>query len=123
LERRGVTRAWLSLDEHDNDPRVLVAHLLAALDHALPGDVAAAERALHGGSDIHATVIPLAVNALAEREARLAVVLDDYHLISSPACHRVTMGLIDALPSGVAVVVASRTPPPLRLARRRAAGT
>lgn len=124
LERSSVEHAWLSLDAHDNDPRWFATRLLAALDRALPGRLEAAERALHSGSDPRETVIPLAVNALAERTGRrLAIVLDDYHLISNAACHGLARDLVDALPGGVGVVVASRTTPPLRLGRRRAAGT
>jgi LuxR family maltose regulon positive regulatory protein len=124
LEYSDVEHAWLSLDAHDNDPRWFAARLLAALDRALPGQLEASERALHAGSDLGDTVIPLAVNALAERSGkRLAMVLEDYHLISDKGCHRLTRELIDALPAGVGVIVTSRTTPPLRLGRRRAAGT
>lgn len=124
LQQSGVPHAWLSLDANDNDPRWFAARLLAALDCALPGGVGDAQRALQGGSDLGATVIPLAANALAERPGeRFVVVFDDYHLISDSGCHSVTRDLIDALPPGVGVVVATRATPPLRLGRRRAAGT
>jgi LuxR family maltose regulon positive regulatory protein len=125
LRWSGVTHAWLTLDGNDNDPRRFAARLLAALERALPGQVEAAERALNAGSDLGATVVPLTVNALVERPGRrqpLVIVLDDYHLISERACHRLTRGLVDALPKGVGVVIATRTAPPLRLGRRRAAG-
>jgi LuxR family transcriptional regulator, maltose regulon positive regulatory protein len=123
LEHSSVEHAWLSLDAHDNDPRWLIARLLAALDRALPAQFEAAERALQGGLDLAVSVIPLIVNALAERDGdRLAIVLDDYHLITDGACHEAISELIDDLPAGVSVIVASRTSPPLRLGRRRAAG-
>jgi DNA-binding CsgD family transcriptional regulator len=124
LERSTIEHAWLSLDAHDNDPRWFAARLLAALDRALSGRFEASERALQAGSDLGGTVIPLTVNALAARSGgRLAIVLDDFHLISDERCHAVTQDLIDALPDRVSVVVSSRTAPPLRLGRRRAAGT
>jgi ATP/maltotriose-dependent transcriptional regulator MalT len=124
LERSRIEHAWLSLDAHDNDPRWFAARLLAAFDRALPGRFEAPERALQAGSDLGGTVIPLAVNVLTDRSGeRLAIVLDDYHLISDETCHEMTQDLIDALPAGVCVVVSSRTAPPLRLGRRRAAGT
>jgi LuxR family maltose regulon positive regulatory protein len=124
LEHARIEHAWLSLDPHDNDPRWFAARLLASLDRVLPGRFDAAERALEGGLDLRATVVPLIVNVLAERAGgRLAIVLDDYHLITDPACHELASDLVDALPAGVSVIVASRTLPPLRLGRRRAAGT
>jgi ATP/maltotriose-dependent transcriptional regulator MalT len=126
LQRSGVAHAWLSLDASDNDPRWFAVRLLDALERALPGQVDEAKRALDAGSDLGATVIPLAGDALAERAGdgrELAIVLDDYHLISDRDCHEVTRDLIDVLPAGVGVVIATRTAPPLRLGRRRAAGT
>jgi ATP/maltotriose-dependent transcriptional regulator MalT len=124
LERSRIAHAWLSLDAHDNDPRWFAARLLAAFDRALPDRFEAPERALQAGSDLGGTVIPLAVNVLAARSGeRLAIVLDDYHLISDKRCHEMTQDLIDALPAEVSIVVSSRTAPPLRLGRRRAAGT
>src|SRR5919198_3700053 len=123
LARSAGQRAWLSLDELDNDPRRLSAHLLAALDRAVPGAMADAQRALAGGSDLHDTVVALAVNALAERAREPAVlVLDDYHCVEHPDCHRLIAGLIDRAPANVRIALSSRTEPPLRLGRRRAAG-
>ena len=123
LETGDVDYAWLLLDPYDNDPNWLAARLLAALDGAMPGQLVDAERAVRAGSDLGATVVPLVVNALAARRDRLMVVLDDYQVLVDSDSHQLTRDLIDALPSTVGVVVASRTVPPLRLARRRAAGT
>ncbi|MDW5593828.1 LuxR C-terminal-related transcriptional regulator [Conexibacter stalactiti] len=117
--------AWLSLDAHDDDPRRLVAHLLAALERVRPGAASEAERALRGGSDLLETVLPLLLDALAHAATPdgLAIVFDDWHLVREPPCQRLLTALIDSLPPRVRVVVASRSAPPLRLARRRAAGT
>jgi LuxR family maltose regulon positive regulatory protein len=124
LARTGARRAWVSLDERDNDVRRLWAHLLAALDLALPGAMHDAQRALAGGSDLHDTVLASAVDALVEHaDGGVVVVVDDYHFIEHPDCHWLLRTLIDRAPPGVRVVVSSRTAPPLRLARRRAAGT
>jgi LuxR family maltose regulon positive regulatory protein len=123
-ESRGV---WVSVDAQDNDPRRLCAHLLTGLDRVWPGALVEAETALVGGSDLVETVVPLTADALAERVSDdgggLTLVLDDYHLVTEQECHRVLTALVDSLPPGVRVVVSSRTVPPLRLGRRRAAGT
>jgi LuxR family maltose regulon positive regulatory protein len=119
-------RAWVSLDELDNDGRRLCAHLLAALDGALPGADAIdeARRALVEGSDLVDTVVPLVAGALAARlRGRLAFVLDDYHVIEHPSCHAFISALIDALPSAARMVLCSRSMPPLRIARRRVLDT
>jgi len=123
LARSGVAHAWLSLDVHDNDVQRFATHLLAALRRPFGGGFEAAALTLRGGSDIVETVIPLVADGLARRAAPLAIVLDDYHAIGAACCHRVVRALVDAAPPGVAVVVASRTAPPLQLARRRLDGT
>jgi LuxR family maltose regulon positive regulatory protein len=48
--------------------------------------------------------------------------LDDFHLITAPAVHEAVVFLIDHLPSHLRLVVASRSEPPLPLARLRAGG-
>jgi LuxR family maltose regulon positive regulatory protein len=118
-------RAWVSLDALDSDPQRLLAHVIAAIEGAVPGATADAGRALNaGGSNLLESVVPLIVDALAERvDERLVVVLDDYHAVESQDCHQLVEGLIDALPPSVGMIVCSRALPPLRIARRRALGT
>lgn len=118
-------RAWVSLGSEDNDPRRLCAHLLAALDRLWPAAVWPAQQAVLAGSDVVETVVPLVAEAI-EREiddGGLVLVLDDYHLVTDGNCHRIVTALVDALPDGARIVVASRTRPRIRFARRRAART
>jgi LuxR family transcriptional regulator, maltose regulon positive regulatory protein len=48
--------------------------------------------------------------------------LDDYHLITNPACHQTLGFFLDHLPTGVRLVLSTRVDPPLPLARMRARG-
>jgi LuxR family transcriptional regulator, maltose regulon positive regulatory protein len=50
------------------------------------------------------------------------LVLDDYHVITTPAVHEALAFLLDHLPPTLHLVVASREDPPLPLARLRARG-
>jgi hypothetical protein len=50
------------------------------------------------------------------------LVLDDYHLIDSQAVHASLRFLLEHLPSGLRLVLTSRSDPPLPLARLRASG-
>ena len=110
----------ISLEDTDNDPQWFAFHLVGSLDRTLEGAAEPALRALHGGSGLRTTVPPLVVELLAERvDGRLAIVLDDYHAIHEQACHGFVRGLVDSAPPTVRVVIASRSPPPLRLARMR----
>lgn len=139
-----VTRgpcAWLSLDEGDDDPRRLWAHLLAAIERARPGATRAAARALWTDADLVRRVVPLTADALSRPAAATAdgdavptgddrpgptpavvLVLDDVHRLRSPASWRLLRGLLDQASPALRVVVSGRTAPPLRTVRRRAAG-
>ncbi len=117
--------AWLSLDAGDNDPVRFWRHEVAALDRAHPG---IGERAgpLLGPpapSSFDALVTAVINELTAEPgEDEVLLVLDDYHLIDSQPVHASLMFLLEHLPPGLRVVLASRSDPPLPLARLRASG-
>ena len=52
----------------------------------------------------------------------MLLVLDDYHLIDTRQVHGSVLFLLEHLPPGLRLVLASRSDPPLPLARLRAAG-
>jgi len=113
--------AWLSLDAADNDPGRFWRHVVAALDGACPG-IGERVGPLLGPpapSSFQGLVTAL-INELASDEAVL--VLDDYHVISAQQVHESLAFLVEHRPAGTIVVLASRTDPPLGLARRRARG-
>jgi LuxR family maltose regulon positive regulatory protein len=63
------------------------------------------------------------VNDLAQAgEDSVLLVLDDYHLIDAPPVHTPLAFLLEHLPPGLRLVLASRSDPPLPLARLRAGG-
>jgi LuxR family transcriptional regulator, maltose regulon positive regulatory protein len=55
-------------------------------------------------------------------EGELLLVLDDYHLIDTQQMHEPLLFLLEHLPPGLHLALASRSDPPLPLARLRAAG-
>ena len=113
LDRRPV--AWLSLDEGDNDPVRFWRHIAAAMDRARPG---VAERAsLLVGDPTSSSFMP-AVTALVNDLAESA----EEHLIHAQHVHRSVVFLLEHLPGSLRLVVASRSDPPLPLARLRARG-
>jgi LuxR family maltose regulon positive regulatory protein len=69
-------------------------------------------------------VVIAVINQLAvvPDEGEVALVLDDYHLIEASAVHDSVTFLLDQLPPGLRLVLASRADPPLPLARLRARG-
>ena len=116
--------AWVSLDQADNDPTRFWSYVMAALEGALSGVGAALLQALQTSQPPPIeTLLALAINALdeaARRQGPLALVLDDYHLIDTPAIHGALTFLLDRLPPQVCLILTSRADPPLPLARWRA---
>ena len=113
--------AWLSLDAGDNDPARFWRHAVAALDRARPGTGERVAPLLGppAPSSFQGLVTAL-INELAADEALL--VLDDYHVIGSAQVHQSLAFLVEHRPAGIDVVLASRSDPPLGLARLRARG-
>ncbi len=121
--RRSV--AWLALDSGDNDPARFWRHAAAALDRVRPG---IAERVVPllgppAPPSFEGLVTGL-VNELAEQPdaGEVLLVLDDYHLIEAQPVHASVTFLLEHLPEGLRVVLASRADPLLPLARLRARG-
>ena len=116
--------AWLSLDAADDDPARFWRHVVAALDRARPGIAERAGPLL--GPPAPASfegLVTALVNDLAQAgEDAVLLVLDDYHLIDAPPVHMPLAFLLEHLPPGLRLVLASRSDPPLPLARLRAGG-
>ena len=117
--------AWLSLDAADNDPVRFWRHTVAALDRARPG-IAERVGPLLGppAPPSFEGLVTALINDLAAQpgDGEVLLVLDDYHLIDAQPVH-VSLGfLLEHLPRGLHLVLASRADPPLPLARLRAGG-
>jgi LuxR family transcriptional regulator, maltose regulon positive regulatory protein len=115
--------AWLSLDAADNDPTTFWDYVLAALDriHAGAGD--AARALLHAPQPLPVeTVLATLMNSVALLSGDVVLVLDDYHVITNATIHAALGFLLDHMPPQQHVVLASRSDPPLALARLRGQG-
>lgn len=115
--------AWLSLDEGDNDPALFWAYLIAALQSL---DTNIGEHTLTmlrvQGQPLPRVefFLTLLLNDIAEIPERFALVLDDYNVINLPEIHEGIAFLVDHLPPPMHLYIASRSDPPLPLARWRA---
>ena len=116
---------WLSLDGGDNDPARFWRHAVAALDRACPG-IGQRVGALLGppAPPSFDPLVTALVNELADQRGadEVLLVLDDYHVIGSPPVHDSLGFLIEHRPPVLRLVLASRSDPPLALARLRASG-
>ena len=115
--------AWLSLDRGDNDPASFWTYVIAALRTAAPGVGESTLALLQAPrpSPIE-TVLTALLNDLGGIAADIVLVLDDYHVIDAREVQHGMAFLLDRLPPGLHVVIASRADPALPLARLRARG-
>ncbi len=113
--------AWLSLDQDDNDPDRFLAHLVAALRGMNPGAMADTTALVETGGEVpdEAVLISL-INDLDQVDGATVLALDDYHLIDEARVHAAVAFLLEHLPPGVTMAMATRSDPPLPLARLRA---
>jgi LuxR family maltose regulon positive regulatory protein len=115
--------AWLSLDAADNDPARFWRHVVAALDRARPG-IGERVGPLLGppAPRSYGGLVAALINELAIQpgDGEVLLVLDDYHLLGAEQVHAPLEFLLEHQPPGLHLVLASRSDPPLPLARLRA---
>ena len=115
--------AWLSLDRADNDPASFWTYVIAALRTAAPGVGESALALLQAPQPPPIeTVLTALLNDLGALAGDIVLVLDDYHVIDARDVQDGMAFLLDHLPPGLHVVIASRADPALPLARWRARG-
>jgi len=124
---RDAAAAWLSLDDSDNDPVRFLAGLVAALGMARPGLGQSAAAFLVAGQPMPPeAVLTTLVNDLSaaggDLPHGLALILDDYHVITAPAIHDALAFLLAHLPRHAHLVILTREDPPLPLAKLRVRG-
>jgi LuxR family maltose regulon positive regulatory protein len=113
--------AWLSLDENDNDPVRFLSYLIAALQTVAPevGETAVQSLQAPQLPAIETILISL-INDISRHDQPIILVLDDYHVINVPSVHQALAFLLDHQPPSLHLLIATRSDPPLPLARLRA---
>ncbi|HJY67405.1 MAG TPA: LuxR C-terminal-related transcriptional regulator [Streptosporangiaceae bacterium] len=112
--------AWVSCDDGDNDPVVLLSALAVALDRIEPIDPGVFWALASSGAGI--TAVPRFVSAIASMRLPVTVVLDHTEAVTNKGCLNTIAELVLHLPLGWRFALASRTIAPLPTARLRAQG-
>jgi LuxR family maltose regulon positive regulatory protein len=115
--------AWLTLESVENDLGQFVRYVVAALQMVAP-QVGSTALAMLRTTPSFATeaILTTLINDLSQLHEPIVLVIDDYQTINAQSIHDVLAFLLDHLPPGVRLVLATRTDPPLPLARLRARG-
>ncbi len=123
----GYPVAWLSLEEGENDPARFLAYLVAALQTIYPQIGAGlfpphpeSGEAPGGSSHLLEAQQVILLSRLEALENDFILVLDDYHVITTPVIHQFLAYLLDHRPPALHLAICARADPPLPLARLRA---
>ena len=121
-ESTSTAFAWVSVDEADNDPKVLLSYVAAALDRVHPIGERVFDALASPMSSVPGSVVPRLGAAFWAMAEPVVLVLDDVHLVRNMECRAALSVLADHVPAGSRIVFAGRDEPPLRVARLRAEG-
>ena len=114
--------AWLTADDGDNDPVVLLTYLAAALDRLEPLDPDVLAGIASGAVSGRAAVGRL-LALISNRGRPIVIVIDDAHRVTDQACLDALTEFVMYLPEASQVVMASREPVGLPFSRWRADGS
>ena len=100
LHQTGLAVAWLSLDANDNDLRRLVTYIIAAIRTAIAdfGELTLGTLETPQPLAPHMILTTL-VNELDNSGEQVALILDDYHLITERSVHEAIAFLLEHLPA------------------------
>jgi LuxR family transcriptional regulator, maltose regulon positive regulatory protein len=111
--------AWLSMDERDNDPLVLLRHLAAALDRIDPVEPGILEALAVPPTSVWDSIVPRLTKHLSSRDSPLVLVFDDIDLLESEEAIAIVAALIENVPAKSMVALVGRTQPGLPVASLR----
>lgn len=114
--------AWITLDARDNDPELLYHNLLLSMQTAFPG-FSPIEQTLPQHQDVLESLrsgLVLLMNEVSRLNRDIALVLDDFHVITNPVIHECVGYLLESLPERLHIIISSRIDPQFSLTRLRA---
>ncbi len=121
-ERNGQAFAWVSVDDGDNDPKVLLSYVAEALNAVEPIDGRVFDALASPVSSVPGSVVPRLGSAFSSMTSPVVLLLDDVHALHNSECRAALSVLADHVPAGSQLALAGRAEPPLRVARLRAEG-
>ena len=110
MEDRAV--AWVSFDRFDDDPVAVLGLLASAIVQATGADPSVvADMRVHSMAAL-GRAAPRLASILRSTRRSFVLMLDDLHVLRSPACHDVLTVVTSGIPAGSQFIVASRIAQP-----------
>ena len=113
---------WISLDEHDDDPIVLLRNVATAMHTTRPLDKSVVDALVAPGPSIWLSALPRLGSALSAWGEGVVIVVDNAHRLRSRESCEALMALADHLPECSALVLAGRATPAVPIAGLRTGG-
>jgi LuxR family maltose regulon positive regulatory protein len=118
-ERKQPRVAWLSADDRDNDPAVLLTYLAVALDRVERIDPRVFRSLATPGTGIAGVTLVASIMSMVDP---VVMVLDQADALTNPECHDIIAELAMRLPVGSQLAIGSRREVPVPVPRLRAQG-
>ncbi len=117
-----ATTTWLSLDDHDNDPGVMLSYLVCALERVEPVDAQQRRMLLVDAAIDGSSALRRIAAWVSSIRTPFSMVIDHVEAIRNPASGDLIAAVALNLPNGSRLALAARTEPPIPVARLRAEG-
>jgi LuxR family maltose regulon positive regulatory protein len=120
VNTHNIPAAWFSVDKSDNDPLHFLSYVILSLQ-TLQADIGKAALTMLKSPQpppIESILINL-INDIMAISVDMALILDDYHLVDANSIHDMIAFLLENLPEQMHIIIATRSDPPLPLARIR----
>ncbi len=114
--------AWVSVDERDNDPSVLLAHVATAVNRIEPLDSGFLRSVTSPRSGAALRAVHRLASTFSDLSGPVSLVLDQCEALFNQECFDLLAELSMSLGEGSRVAMASRTVPPLPIALMRSRG-
>ena len=114
--------AWVTLDERDDDPAVMLQHLAVAVDRVEAVGACVLEALRSQGRSVWGAALPRLASALLTRDQAFVLVLDDVDRVTAHDSVEAIAVLADHLPEGSMLVLSGRGAPAIGVPRLRAGG-
>ena len=120
IHQKKIPAAWFSIDQKDNDAAHFLTYVIAGLQ-TLEADIGkAALTLLQSPQPPHfESILINLINDISSISKDATLILDDYHAVDAKPIHDLIAFLLDHLPKQLHLVMATRSDPPLLLARLR----
>jgi LuxR family maltose regulon positive regulatory protein len=112
--------AWVAVNRRHNDEVLLITSIVEALEEIEAIDPRVRASLAGPNPAISTVVLPRLGRSLQERIQPFVLAMDDFHVLTSTKALEVLETVLEYLPDGSQLAIASRAEPPLPLGRMRA---